>query len=198
MRRSHSMKSYLVVAAMMAASTAAFGSEAETSASATGNRSRSGDASATARYEGDVGFARTDTRTGAVNLARGIAVGYDSDGLSLSLSTAIAPKRGPAIAATYNVSIGANGRAASSSGHSVADGGTSRTAYAGGSTSTRGGATAIAGGSTRNGGVVQASTHSAQAAPPKVVRRVQRVVGQREVLQRVVRGITVRRGVLRR
>jgi hypothetical protein len=142
---------------------AARASDAETSATATRGRSRSGTATATARYEGNVGFARTDTRTGAVNLARGVAVGVDEDGISLSVSLAIAPQRGPAYATNFNLSFDTDGDSASSFGTAAATGGTRRTVTAGGRTSAAPMgpiATSMAGGATHNGGMVRAITHS--------------------------------------
>ncbi|MBK9118157.1 MAG: hypothetical protein IPM18_00920 [Phycisphaerales bacterium] len=111
----------------------AWASEAQTSASATGGRNN-GAATATARYDGQVGFARTDTKTGKVNLARGVAVGVDANGLSLSLSHAIAPQHGPAIATNFNMSIGRDGEVNHSVGSAVATGGSGRTVMAGGQT----------------------------------------------------------------
>ena len=107
-------------------------SDAETSAQASDGAGHSGTATATARYAGDVGFARTDTRSGRVNLARGVAVGVDEDGLTLSVSLAVAPQRGPAVATNFNLSLGRNGAAAVSVGRSVAQGGATRTVTASG------------------------------------------------------------------
>jgi hypothetical protein len=101
---------------------AAFASDAETSATAGPGRYGTGTAGATAHYEGDYGFARTDSRTGQVNVARGVAVGVDEDGISLSLSNALAPRYGPAVATNFNMSIGADGRVSSSTGRAEADG----------------------------------------------------------------------------
>ncbi len=148
---------------MLAGVLPALGSDAETTARATGSRLGPGTAAATARYEGDLGFARTDTRSGTVNIARGVAVGFDEDGLSLSFSTAIAPRLGPAFGTTFNMTLGSNGEVAHSIGTSVATGGLARTVSVGGSaTSTHFGSTstALAGGSTLGGGVVKASTTS--------------------------------------
>lgn len=141
-------------------------SEAETSARAAGGSG--GSALATARYGGDVGFARTDTRTGQVSLARGVAVGVDERGLSLSVSLAIAPERGPALATNFNMSIGSNGDAAISTGRAAATGGVGHTVFAGGSTrATPYGAVATskAGGSSR-GGFVRANTRSDHYVSP--------------------------------
>ena len=148
---------------MLAGVLPALGSDAETTARATGSRFVPGTATATARYEGDLGFAHTDTRSGKVNIARGVAVGFDEDGLSLSFSTAISPSRGPALGTTFNMTLGRNGEVAHSIGTSLATGGLARTVTVGGSaTSTRYGSTsaALAGGSTLGGGVVRASTTS--------------------------------------
>lgn len=145
------------------AAPAALASEAETSASATAGRRHSGTATGTARYEGDAGFARTDTRTGAVNAARSVAIGVDEDGLTLSLSLAVAPNRGPAYATTFNFSIGADGEASTSIGTALATGGLARTVGAGGrATATPFGvnATSTAYGSTQHGGMVRAETRS--------------------------------------
>lgn len=138
-------------------------SDAETSATATGGRGRSGTATATARYAGDAGFARTDTRTGNANLARGVAVGVDENGISLSVSLAIAPQRGPAYATNFNLTFDTNGDGATSFGNVVATGGTRRTVTAGGraTTAPRGPvATSMASGVARNGGIVRTVTHS--------------------------------------
>jgi len=152
----------------------AWASDAETSASATSGRGRSGTATATARYEGDIGFARTDTRTGAVNVARGVAVGVDEDGISLSISLAVAPQRGPAYATNFNLSFDTDGTSAASFGTALAAGGTRRTVSAGGRASaTPSGAVAasMAGGVTHNDGVVRAVTHSDRSAHREVVVR---------------------------
>jgi hypothetical protein len=163
----------------LAFSTLAWASDTETSASATGGRARSGTAIATARYEGDVGFARTDTRTGNINLARGVAVGVDEDGLSLSVSLAIAPLSGPAFATNFNLSFESDGDVATSFGTSRATGGTSRTVAVGGRASAtpyRPLAMSTASGVSRNGGVVRTYTHSNQYERREVaVRRVIRI-----------------------
>jgi len=151
-----------------------FGSDAETNAWASSARFGSGAAVATARYAGDLGFARTDTKTGTLNMARGVAVGLDEDGLSLSFSTALAPRLGPAFSTTFNMTIGSNGELAHSVGHSVATGGLERAVSAGGrSSSTRSGstATAVAGGKTVGGGVVEARTASHHYRPGRVYYR---------------------------
>lgn len=94
---------------MLLTTLSAFASSAATNASAGRDILGRGNAQAYATYDGDAGFARTDTRTGRVNIARGVAVGVDEDGLSLSVSTAFDPKHGPAIASNFNLSIGRDG-----------------------------------------------------------------------------------------
>jgi len=140
--------------------------EASTSASAASGWGRdSGAAVATANYEGDGGraIARTRTITGNVNVARGLAVGMDGDGMDLSFSHAFAPRFGPAYAGTFNLSIGNDGKVAASYGGALVHGGVARSANAGGVT--RSGpagltAQATAGGHAEPNGVVQARTHS--------------------------------------
>ena len=169
----------LAAFAILSFAVPSFGSDAQTSATAAAGNGRSGTAAATAHYEGDAGFARTETRTGAVNIARAVAVGIDEHGLSFSLSTAIAPKNGRAIAANFNLSIDADGGSAHSVGKTVSTGGAARSASAGGSTSTGSNgsvAASRASGSTSFGGVVRAETRSEQhRAQPVVVCRVIRV-----------------------
>lgn len=156
----------------------ALASDAETTASATGGRGRTGSATATAHYEGDVGFARADTRTGAVNVARGVAVGVDENGLSLSLSLALAPLGGPALATNLNFSLGTNGEVATSIGNVVASGGINRAVTVGGRSSATpygASATSLASGSTRGGGIVRAVTRSdhyehREVRPIRVIR----------------------------
>jgi len=155
----------------------ALASEAETSASAGNSRyQRNGTATATARYEGDLGFARTNSRSGPVSSARGVAVGFDESGLSLSVSNAIAPRLGAAIATTFNLSIDRDGHVSGSTGLSVARGPLYRSATAGGRVGTgRHGnaATAFASGKTDRFGRVQATTRSHSSASQRhvVVRR---------------------------
>ncbi len=172
------MKSILAAATCtLFATLAASASDAETSASARGGRGQPGSASASARYVGEVGFARTDTRTGVLNLSRAVAVGVDRDGLSLSLSTAIAPQRGPALATNFNLSIGANGQVSHSNGQALAQGGRDRYVSAGGRSGTHLGGSAIstARGLTRHGGIVRVSTQSRQDGPRSGMRRLLRV-----------------------
>ncbi len=155
-------------------------SDAESWARATGGGWRPGTAAAGARYEGDFGFARSDTRTGKMNFARGVAVGVDENGLSLSISTAIAPNRGPALATNFNLSIGSDGEVAASTGRVLAEGGARRTAETGGfaGATPRGAASlARAGGDSGARGVVHAVAHSEHYRPQERVipRRVIRV-----------------------
>mgnify|MGYP001163163843 CR=1 FL=1 len=155
---------------------AAYGSDADTSASASNNGRRDGTASSTAHYEGDVGFARTQSHSGTVSTARGVAVGVDRDGVSLSVSQAIAPRLGPAIGVNFNMSIARNGQVSSSTGTVVADGSANRSVTTGGSASTNNGrpvSTAIASGRTGPSGTVQASTRSYSS--PTVRRDVPRL-----------------------
>ena len=155
----------------------AWASEADTTATVSGGRGRSGSAAATTHYEGDAGFARTDTRTGRVNLARGVAVGVDEDGISLSFSLAIAPLNGPAFATNFNLSFERDGDVATSFGNVLASGGTSRTVSVGGGSSTTpygANATSMASGKTTHGGIVRATTHSNDYKPREV--RPRRIV----------------------
>lgn len=124
---------------------AALAGGAATSASATSNGRSPGTAAATAQYSGDRGFARTDTRSGPVSYGSGVAYSVDRNGISLSVSQAVAGVLGPAVASSLNISIGHNGSVASSSSLSVAGGRGARSVTAGGATSThRTGATAVA------------------------------------------------------
>ncbi len=148
-------------------------SDAETNASA-GN----GTAAATARYEGDIGFARTQSRSGRITTAQGVAVGVDEDGLSLSLSRAIDTPWGPAIASNFNLSIERDGDVSFSTGRSVAQGQIERVAWAGGGATTGqrpsgGSAWATAGGHSDALGRVDARTHAEQRrAIERTPRRV--------------------------
>lgn len=175
MKRTHLYAKLLSGLVALSCGNAVFASEAQTSATAGGGLGRAGTAAATARYEGDRGFARTDTKTGKVNLARGVAVGVDEDGLTLSISTAIAPKNGPALATNFNLSIGRDGDVGGSVGHAVALGGLQREVSAGGGAQTNGHnpvAVSQAGGRTVLGGIVRANSRSYTEPRPIVVRRV--------------------------
>lgn len=172
-RMQHSLAGWACLATL-ALTGRGLASDAETSATATGKRGRSGTAAATAHYVGDVGFARTDTRTGRINLARGVALGLDENGLSLSVSTAIAPRRGPAVATNFNVTIGKGGRSSHSLGAAVATGGSRRTVSVAGSTTTRrgGSSVSLASGKTSRGGIVRVKTYSRHQRPRhSVIRR---------------------------
>jgi hypothetical protein len=144
----------------------AWAGEAMTNAWANNGWGRnSGTAGALANYDGGdgIGIARTRTQTGMVNLARGVSVGLDRDGLDFSFSSAIAPILGPAYAGTFNLSIGFNGSVAGSYGGVLSAGGNARSVEAGGTTlSGRGGTTAQAHatGNAQPSGVVKARTGS--------------------------------------
>lgn len=151
----------------------ALASSASTDASAGRDRRGVGNAEAAASYEGDAGFARTNTRTGRVNIARGVAVGVDEDGLSLSVSQAIDPKHGPSIATNFNLSIGRDGVSASN-GISTASGSNTRQVSAGGAVSNERHtpvAISTASGTTGPRGKVAARTNSHTTRPqPRVIR----------------------------
>ncbi len=137
--------------------------ETTTSASAGMGRFGPGTSTATAAYSGNgQGIANTNTRSGNnFTFGRGVAFGIDEDGVSLSASHAIATRYGPAVASTFNLTIGFDGAVASAHGGSIAAGGAQRTAFAGGSSGIHRQvptATANAGGRTVRGGVVRAHT----------------------------------------
>ena len=144
--------------------------EATTSATAGSSGRGPGTAAATANYAGGGrGYADTHTRSGKVNLARGIAVGFDREGLSLSTSYAVAGRIGPAVAGTFNLQIGRNGSVSTGVGHTVAQGDRSRTVSASGGTgSTRRStpAWATATGQTGPRGSVRATTATRHRPPP--------------------------------
>jgi hypothetical protein len=117
----------------LAMTSAALASDAETSATAGSNAfDRNGTAAATAAYDGQVGFARTDADSGRINRAHGVAVGFDRDGLSLSVSNAIASRFGPAIGSNFNVSIGLDGRVSTGRSLAISRGPLSRSVSVGG------------------------------------------------------------------
>lgn len=161
---------------------AARAGDASTSAFANSGSGRNdGTAGATADYDGNggVGYARTRSQTGRINLARGFAVGFDRNGIDLSFSHAIAGQRGPGYAGTFNMSLGRDGSVATSYGDSLARGGRSRSVQAGGTTrSSRNGTTSLAraNGRTHHGGYVQARTQSRHRRParPRFARVVHR------------------------
>ena len=143
-----------------------FAADAYTSANA-GSHSGypNGTAGATAEYHADAGWTRTDARSGRVNTATGVAVGVDDDGLAISVSNALAPRNGPALATNFNLSIGRDGQASSSFGVSVADGPVHReAAVSGGAGTTRHGGVAIsdASGRTDRWGTVRTRTGAEQ------------------------------------
>ncbi|MFH1747545.1 MAG: hypothetical protein ABIG44_10925 [Planctomycetota bacterium] len=154
----------------------ALASDAQTSATAANGRyQQNGTASATAHYQGDVGFARTQSNSGRISTARGVAVGVDEQGVSLSISNAIAPRSGPALATTFNLSIGTDGHVSGSTGRSVATGSQYQSVSAGGGSGTglmNHAATAFATGRTDRFGRVQAKTSSVSIQPrPLPVQR---------------------------
>jgi len=164
-----------------------FASDAATSASAGSNSfRRNGRSSATARYDGRVGFARTDTRSGRLNLARGVAVGADRNGVTLSVSNAVAPRFGPALATNFNLGIGRDGSVSTSRGSSLSFGPFKRSAFAGGGVSTRrhgSTATSVAGGRSDRFGRVSARSQSQQRRG--VSRTLARRVVKRAVIHRL-------------
>jgi len=148
-------------------------SEAETDAWANSDRRPTGTAGASARYEGDVGWTRTDAESGRVSLARGIAVGLDEDGLSFSASHALSARNGLAFAGNLNLSIGLDGQVSVSGGRSVAAGPVQRSAQAGGiANARRFGTTSLADVSARSDryGRAEAQTFSRNSAPRRILR----------------------------
>lgn len=117
----------LSAVALSAVASVAVASEAETSAEAGTGYGR-GNAEASARYEGQIGFARTNSKTGKVSLARGLAVGVDHNGLSLSASHALSLRGGVAVARNFNFTLGRNGQVAVSGGRSLSLGAHQRSA----------------------------------------------------------------------
>jgi len=186
MKRTQNTLALFAGLTLLSCTMTAFASEAETSAGATsGRRGQSGTANGTARYSGDLGFARTDSRTGAINAARSVAVGVDQDGLSLSVSTAVAPRRGTAVATNFNMSIGTRGDVALSTGSAHATGGRQRGVSVVGNTRTTrhdAGATSVAQGKTSRGGTTRVATRSEH-------HRVRRVTVQRHTrhIRRTIR-----------
>lgn len=122
---------------MISLNALALAGDARTSAGASSSPfAGGGSATATAAYNAPIGFARTDTRSGPVNAARGVAVGVDREGITLSVSTAIAPKLGPAVAANFNITIERDGDVSRSTGIAVAKGPFNREVNVGGETRT--------------------------------------------------------------
>ncbi|HEY3243968.1 MAG TPA: hypothetical protein VGM03_11525 [Phycisphaerae bacterium] len=158
---------------------AARASDAESSVRIGSDQRGTATADAAARYDGEIGFARTQTRSGNITLARGVAVGFDQEGLSLSLSNGVATRSGLAVATNFNLSIGSDGRVSGSSGNVVSAGTAYRAAETGGSTSTRRAAPAIsfAAGRSDPAGQVRADTRAwtrpsiRYSAPLRIYRR---------------------------
>ena len=71
----NAIKAISAVLAGLMISGAAMAGDARTSAEASNGLLRRGDATATAHYQGKAGFAQTASHSGAVNAARGVAVG---------------------------------------------------------------------------------------------------------------------------
>ncbi|MCC6359230.1 MAG: hypothetical protein IT450_10830 [Phycisphaerales bacterium] len=106
------MKAIKAISAVLAGlmiSGAAMAGDARTSAEASNGLLRDGSATATAQYQGKAGFAQTASHSGRVNTARGVAVGVDKQGMTLSVSNAVAPKIGPAVAVNFNIGIDRDG-----------------------------------------------------------------------------------------
>ncbi len=119
--------SALAAVALGAMASAVLAAEADTSANAGTSYGR-GNAEASARYEGQIGFARTKSKTGKISLARGLAVGVDHNGLSLSASHALSLRGGVAVARNFNFSLGRDGQIAVSSGGALSLGAHQRSA----------------------------------------------------------------------
>ena len=137
----------------------AFASDAATSATAGNVNGQPGTAAATATYQGDRGFANTSSQSGRVDIARGVAVGIDQNGLSLSISNAIATRNGTAVATNFNLDIERDGEVSWSRGSTVANGPIERSATVSGSAG-NGSAVSMAGGRTDDYGRVRVSTES--------------------------------------
>ena len=156
----------------------ALAGETNSSATASSDGRRPGQAVATAEYNGNgVGFARTDTRSGNVNLARGLSVGFDQDGLSLSHSFAVAGRNGPAVGTTLNMHIGLDGRGQVSTGQVIASGDNNRSVTVAGGASRRGNSSqaySTANGKTGRYGEVRASTQTQNIGSRKSVSAVRK------------------------
>ncbi len=152
-----------VAAMMMAFPLAALAGSANTSATAGSSGWGPGTAAATANYDGNgIGFSKTQANSGRVNFARGLSVGLDQTGLSVSHSYAVAGQRGPAVGGTLNVHVGHDG-VALSGGQSTASQGRSREVNVSGQAGSNGRspiATAAASGHASGRGVVNARTFS--------------------------------------
>jgi hypothetical protein len=149
--------------------------EAETDAWARSNNRGHGTAGADARYEGDVGFARTRAESGKLSFARGVSVGVDERGLSFSASNAWATRFGIAGAGNFNLSINRDGQVSVSGGRSVSAGPIHRSAQAGGFTAATGRqAIGISSASARSDryGRAEARTFSRNSGPKRVIRKI--------------------------
>ena len=147
---------------------AAMASEAGTSASAGGQPGQDS-AAASAHYEGDRGWAHTDTRSGAFGMADGVAIGVDQNGFSVSVSDAVS-LGGQAVAGGFSLSADRSGTVTTSGGVSQASGASQRTASADATTSNAAHdhaaqAVSHAAASSDPDGTAQASTQSSQASP---------------------------------
>jgi hypothetical protein len=94
-------------------------------------------AGAEASYDGPAGIARTDTRVGRVNFARGLAVSYGPQGVSISHSIGVS-RGGVATAHNFQLSVGPHGRHVSHGGV-VSRGGDTRVISGGETYTGRGG-----------------------------------------------------------
>jgi hypothetical protein len=151
-------------------------------------------AAATANYDGRVGFARTKAKTGKINLARGVALGIDREGISFSISNAIGGKRA-SLASNLNVSFGRDGDHSVSMGSTVSRGNRYHSAQAGGSASSyrgRSSATAAASGDADRYGSVS-SRVSARDYPRRTLvyreGRDQRKIERLRTVKRVLKKI---------
>ncbi|HKQ50231.1 MAG TPA: hypothetical protein VJZ71_19305 [Phycisphaerae bacterium] len=164
----------LTTLSTLIASLPAQAGEATTSAGVTQIGSRPGTANATAAYTGEGrGRAQTTTRSGRVTLAEGLAFGVDRDGIDFSVSYAVAGRFAPALASTFNLSIGRDGSVASSGGLSVAGNAPVRSVNAGGFARSQPGGSisgATAGGRSDPHGTVLAKTWSESRRPLRTFR----------------------------
>ncbi|MDX2198712.1 MAG: hypothetical protein SF069_07035 [Phycisphaerae bacterium] len=201
LRRVALRKNLLIASLLLVSGDAALAAEATTSATVGNGIGRTPTAAATADYAGDRGFTRSEATSGPISTARGVALGVDEDGLSLSISNAIAPQHGPAIATNYNLSVGRDGRVSSSAGLAIADGPVHREARTSGGTATTGnggGATSIAEGSSDRFGTVRTHSIANDTGPRRAtpgISPARRVANSRfAIADTGVRG--VRRGVI--
>lgn len=148
--------------------------EASTSAGVTQIGSLPGTANANASYTGDGrGQARTNTRSGPVSFAQGVAYGVDRDGFDFSVSYAVGGRFLPAAASTFSVSIGRDGSVASSGGLSTASPAPIRSVNAGSFARSQPGgsvAAATAGGRSDPHGTVTGRTWSRSTPPRRFFR----------------------------